>query len=86
MNNDVEGLQVQVGNTSNRLDTALHKLAEYQRVVAGVVKDGVYRNDNYWWHELKRLANEQAVEPDHNHVYIGGVCRACGEITPTARR
>ncbi len=62
MNNDVQDMQVQVENTANRLDAALHKLAEYQRVVAGAVKDGVYKNNDYWWHELKRLANEQAVE------------------------
>lgn len=62
MSNDVEGLQQQVENISNRFDTALHKLADYQRVVAGAVKGGVYENDNYWWHELCRLANEQAVE------------------------
>lgn len=62
MNNDVVGLQGQVENISNRLDNALHKLAEYQRVVAGAVKGGLYENDNHWWHELCRLANEQAVE------------------------
>ena len=57
--NDVEGLQNQIENLSNRLDIALHKLAEYQRVVAGAVSDGVYHNNDFWWHELCRLEREQ---------------------------
>lgn len=57
---DIESLQQQVENVSNRLDTALHKLAEYQRVVAGAVRFGVYEKDAYWWHELCRLEREQS--------------------------
>lgn len=34
---------------------------------------------------LKKRAPD-GLSPDHNHVFIGGVCRACGEITQTARR
>lgn len=77
MNNDLQDMQVQAENTANRLDTALHTLEEYQRVVAGAVKDGVYANDNYWWRELKRLANEQAVE---HRVQADGAytCPDCG--------
>jgi len=44
--------------------------------------------------EIERLEKQAAqqnvqrtgFQPDHNHVYIGGVCNTCGEITPTARR
>lgn len=57
--NDVESLQQQVENVSDRLDAALHKLAEYQRVVAGAVQFGVYEKDAYWWRELCRLEQEQ---------------------------
>ena len=71
MNNDVVGLQKQVEIISNKLDTALHTLADYQRVVAGAVKGGVYENDNHWWRELCRLANEQAVE---HTLAVGRAC------------
>jgi Fe2+ or Zn2+ uptake regulation protein len=43
-------------------------------------------------YELDKQARAQhrvqadGLSPDHNHVYIGGVCRACSDITPTARR
>jgi hypothetical protein len=51
--------------------------------ILGAVNQGVYANDNYWWKQLKRLAEEiesEALCPTQDAPDLPTACPACGTL------